>query len=153
MGQREPIRLVVLKGKKHLSKEEIDTRKEQEVKAKSDRIGAPRYLPAELRSDFNKIAKELQRIDLISNLDLDALARFLLAREQYVRCSMLIRDTDPVEDHYMYGKLSSSVKQFFDQSRAAASDLGLTISSRCRLLVPKSKKVAPDEFDEKFGDV
>lgn len=153
MAVRQPINLVLLKGNKHLTKAEIADRQEREIKAPADKITVPSYLPKELRSDFKKIATELKRIELMSNLDLDSLARFLLSREQYVRTSVLLREHDPVEDHYMYGKLLANVNILFNQSKAAAADLGLTITSRCKLLVPKAKKTEPSEFDKKFGDV
>ena len=52
---REPVDLVVLKGKKHLTKAEIENRTSKEAKAPSDKIRAPSYLPKDLRRDFKKI--------------------------------------------------------------------------------------------------
>ena len=151
--ERKPINLLVLTGKSHMTKAQIEERQNSEVKAPSDNIAVPKYLPKELQLDFKRIAKELRRIDLMSNLDTDSLARFLLAREQYVRTSLLIRETDPVEDVYIYGKLADNNNKFFNQCRAAANDMGLNISARCKLLVPKVKDKEPSEFDRKFGDV
>ena len=53
---RQPIDLIVAKGKKHLSKAEIEERRKQEVKASDDNIEAPSYLPNNLKEEFNKIA-------------------------------------------------------------------------------------------------
>ena len=41
---RQPIELVVAKGKKHLTKSEIEQRKNSEVKANSDKIKPPQNL-------------------------------------------------------------------------------------------------------------
>lgn len=157
-GKRQPINLILLKGKKHLTKAEIEERMRTEVKAKADKVNPPSYLPPELKREFKKIANELKRIDLISNLDVDALARFLLAREQYIRVSDLLRDTPPInsEDglpNETYKELLLSQDKLFKQCRQSAADLGLTISSRCRLVVPKPPEEKPKSEEEKmFGD-
>lgn len=43
-GQRQPIALVQAKGKKHLTKAEIEERQRTEVKAAADKVTAPQYL-------------------------------------------------------------------------------------------------------------
>lgn len=165
-GRRQPLNLVLLKGKKHLTKKEIEERQKTEVKAPANNVKPPGYLPAPLKREFKKIADELKRIDLISNLDVDALARFLLAREQYIRVTNSLRENEPiitlVDDvtgeekavaNGLYADLLLAQDKLFKQCRAAASDLGLTISSRCRLVVPKKDDPKPkSEEEELFGD-
>jgi len=51
---REPVNLLVEKGRKHLTKAEIEDRLESEVSAPSDKIEAPSYLTPELQAEFNK---------------------------------------------------------------------------------------------------
>ncbi|ANY71666.1 terminase [Paenibacillus ihbetae] len=165
-GQREPLNLLLIKGKKHLTKEEIKTRLESEVKAKDDNVKPPSYLPKKLKTEFEEIANELMRIEIMSNLDVDALARFLLAREQYVRVNKSLRSMPVMVDaetksgetikipNESYGELLISQDKLFKQCRQAAADLGLTISSRCRLVVPKKSEEKPKTAEEKmFGDV
>jgi len=165
-GQREPLNLLLIKGKKHLTKEEIKTRLESEVKAKDDNVKPPSYLPKKLQTEFEEIANELMRIEIMSNLDVDALARFLLAREQYVRVNKSLRSLPVMVDvetksgetikipNESYGELLISQDKLFKQCRQAAADLGLTISSRCRLVVPKKPEEKPKTAEEKmFGDV
>ena len=82
-GQRQPIALVQAKGKKHLTKAEIAERERTEVKAPSDRVTPPSYLTATQKKAFRKTVKELRAIDLISNLDVEALARLVIAQEKY----------------------------------------------------------------------
>lgn len=165
MPPRQPINVVMMNGRKHLTQDEIKHRQEQEVKAQNDNIHAPPYLPKKLKDEFNAIADELKRIDLMSNLDGDALARFLLAREQYVKLSKQLR-TIPVTTeeqdesgqmvtvvNQTYSKLLSAVDKLFAQCRVASSDMGLTISSRCRLVVPKKQDDRPRTTEEElFGD-
>jgi hypothetical protein len=46
-GQRQPTDLVVMKGKKHLTKAEIEARKNAEVVAPNDKVKPPAYLTPE----------------------------------------------------------------------------------------------------------
>lgn len=159
---RQPVELLLIKGKKHLTKAEIEERKETEVKAAADNVKPPGYLPQELKREFKKIADELLRIDLMTNLDVDALARFLLAKEQYLKVTELLRATSPVIEDPELGGISPSITyeklllaqdKLFKQCRASASDLGLSISSRCRLVVPKKDDPKPKSEEETmFGD-
>ena len=82
-GQRQPISLVEMKGKKHLTKAEIEARKNSEVVAPNDKVKPPSYLTQDQKKRFRKLAKELLEIKLIANVDCDALARLLIAQEQY----------------------------------------------------------------------
>lgn len=157
---RQPVDLILYKGKKNLTKDEIEERRKQEVKAASDKVRAPTYLPKDLKREFKKIADELLRIGIMSNLDIDALARFLLARKEYLKLTDLITKTSPVIGegneqmvNDLYSDLLISQDKMFKQCRTASSDLGLTISSRCKLVIPKKEKGEPTEFDQKFGDV
>lgn len=87
---REPVNLEVAKGRKHLTKAEIEDRLDSEVSAPSDGIAAPAYLATELQVEFSKIAAQLVDIGIMTNLELDALARFIIAREIYIKLSMQI---------------------------------------------------------------
>jgi P27 family predicted phage terminase small subunit len=147
---RQPTDLLLVKGKKHLTKAEIEDRKRKEIKAPSDKVKAPSYLPADLKKEFNKIAKELKEIGIITNLDIDALARFIIAKKMYLELTkqilkkpeLMIVDKDIV----------TTQDKLFKQCRSSASDLGLTISSRCKLVVPKKEdKKELTEEEKLFG--
>lgn len=150
-GQRQPIDLLLIKGKKHLTKKEIEERKSREIKAPADKIRAPSYLPKELKTEFNKIAKELTRIEIMTNLDIDALARFIIARKMYLDVTDKLLSMRPLDAEYM--DLLQAQDKLFKQCRQSAGDLGLTISSRCRLVVPKKEeKKQKTEEEQLFGD-
>lgn len=53
-GQRQPTDLVVMKGKKHLTKAEIAARKDAEVVAPNDNVKPPTYLTAGQKKKFRK---------------------------------------------------------------------------------------------------
>ena len=101
-GQRQPINLVAVKGKKHLTKAEIEERKNTEVVAPCDKVRPPSYLTADQKKKFRKVAKELLAIDLIANVDCDALARLVIAQDQYLEITEQIRNTSLMVDVPVY---------------------------------------------------
>ena len=101
-GQRQPTDLVVMNGRKHLTKAEIEARKNAEVVAPNDKVKPPSYLTPEQKKKFRKIAKELLEIKLIANVDCDALARLLIAQDQYIEITQQIRTTPLMEDVAAY---------------------------------------------------
>lgn len=140
---RQPIDLLVHKGKKNLTKEEIAKRRAQEVKAPSDKVEAPDYLPQDLKWEFDEIAFELVEIGIMTNLDIDALARFIIAKRLYLNITeQLLNDPMLMIDKDLVGIQD----KMFKQSRSAAMDLGLTISSRCRLVIPKEEEKPTNKF-------
>lgn len=149
MGKsKEPIDLILVKGNKHLTKAEIEERRAQEIKAPSDDIIPPEYLPPRLKKEFNEIAKQLIDIDIISNLDCDALARYLLAKHMYLKLT-----SDILKDQTLLMDKTAVTNQdkLFKQCRNCANDLGLTISSRCKLVIPKKEDEQPQSKWAKFG--
>jgi len=151
---REPIDLIVAKGRKHLTRAEIEERKKSEISAPSDNIKAPSYLTGGLKREFTKIAKQLINIGIMTNLDVDALARFIIARTMYVTLSMQIIKQPAVLMSDKYPQIAINQDKAFKQSSSAARDLGLTISSRCKLVIPKKDEPKPaSKFEQLFGDV
>lgn len=168
-GQRQPTDLVLMKGKKHFTKAEIAERKSKEVIAPADQVKPPAYLTSDQKKKFKKIAKDLLSINLISNLDCDALARLIIAQTQYEEITEQIRKTDLMIDIPIYkeitneetgkkecvqtgtrnvvneqrDKLMIMQDRCMKQCRQGASDFGMTVSSRCRLVVPKQNEDVP----------
>ena len=157
-GQRQPTDLLLLKGKKHLTKAEIEERKRKEVKAKKDKIKAPNWLNKSQKLEFNAIAKELIDINIMSNLDNDALAFFIKQRNEYIRITeqlesrdvMILNKNGEEEVNESYERLHNLQQKALTSCRKCASDLGLTISSRCRLVVPTAKEEQKQNKFSKF---
>jgi P27 family predicted phage terminase small subunit len=174
MGRaRQPVNLLVYKGNKNLTKKEIEERSSLEVKAPADNIKPPSNLPRELKKEFKKISNELMRIGIMTNLDVDALARFLIAQKLYweitdtvMRLPHTIEVPSWKKDKHgesyqdgmkevanpAYTDTLKNQNTLFKQCQASASDLGLTISSRCRLVMPKSEEKPKTEAQKRFGD-
>ena len=148
---REPVNLLIAKGRKHLTKAEIEKRRESEVQAPVDGIEAPAYLTPELQEEFNKIATQLADIGIMTNLDIDTLARFIIAREIYIKLSMQIVKQPAVLMSAKFPQIAINQDKAFKQCSAAARDLGMTISSRCKLVIPKHENEENDPNAELFG--
>lgn len=170
-GQREPTDLVVYKGRKHLTKAEIEERKSKEIQAPNDKIKAPNYLSKSEKKEFNKISKELIRIGIMSNLDIDSLAFFIKTRTEYLRITKEVEIRGPtreieVEDKDPEGNVISTKKvevingdyerllkmqlKVLKVCRKIAADLGLSIASRCKLVVPTSKEEQKENKFKKY---
>ena len=176
-GQRQPTDLVVMKGKKHFTKAEIEARKNAEVTAPNDKVRPPAYLTPEQKKKFRKLAKELLAIKLIANVDCDALARLLIAQEQFIEVTEEIKKTPLMLDIPVYEeqenpdtgekeRVQVGTRQVVNgererlmviqdrcmkQCRQGAGDFGMTVSSRCRLVVPKAQTTKPENKFAKYA--
>lgn len=172
---KQPIDLIMLKGRKHLSKAEIEERKNTEIKVKNNKVKPPSFLSKKLKKEFKIVAKELIEIGIMTNLDVDSLGMYLISKNEFLKISekvdirgptkMVEVDKEDKEGNVigveevevldpMYDSLQLMQNRAFKQCRQAASDLGLNISSRCKLVLPKPKEDnnLKSEGQQRFGD-
>lgn len=147
-GKRQPTDVLLLNGKKHLSRAEEDERRSREVKAPpAQKATPPKWLPEAMRKEYRKIGKQLIALGLYSDMDADTLGRYLVAHHQYLaatgRTNAALRDGS-VTNADAWGRIQD---RYFKQARNCANDLGLTVTARCRLVMP-SAPVADDPDDE-----
>lgn len=139
-GQRQPIDLVIARGKKNLTKAEIQERRDREVKPITDDIAAPAYLTKRQRAEFDLISSKLLKLKIMSETDNDALARYIISKDLYIKLSKQISKADVLSDPVLLDKYLKNQDKLFKQCRASANDLGLSISSRCKLVVPAANE-------------
>ena len=139
-GQRLPIEVVQARGSKHLTKAEIQERKEREIKPVTDDIIAPDYLTKKQKDTFYKLASQLEKLKIMGETDVDALARYIVANDAYVHATKQLRKSEVKNDPMKYESWSKIQERNFKMVRASANDLGLSISSRCKLVVPGANK-------------
>ncbi len=144
-GQRLPIELVQARGSKHLTKAEIQERREREIKPVTDNIIAPAYLTKKQQTEFYKIADQLKKLKILGETDVDALARYIVANDFYVNAVKQMRKPEVKNNVFAFEKWAKIQERYFKQCRSSANDLGLSISSRCKLVVPETKKETPKE--------
>ena len=136
--QREPANLLKAKGRKHYTKKDILERLAKEIYVPFTNIEAPKYLTKEEKKEFYDIAYKLLAIGVMTELDEEALARYIIAKDHYLKYSALVdkalESGASIEES---AKAVNAQDKVFKQVRSAAADLGLTITSRCKLVVPK----------------
>lgn len=139
MGRpKEPVDLIKAKGKTHLSTSEYETRKDEEVNVPFVDIHPPEYLTGEKQIEkFHYYADMLLAIGIFTELDVDCLARYIMAEQLYLQYTNLIIKLIKKNDVEKLGKAQTLQDKAFKQCRDCARDLGLTISSRCKLVVPQ----------------
>lgn len=148
-GKREPTDLVKAKGRKHLSRAEETARRDVEVPNTTPpgaKIRAPDWLPTDLRDEFNDLRRQLVDLGIFAKLDRDTLARYLIAHQVYLRATNYVQFALDKGDATKADKWSSVQNKYFKQCRDCANDLGLTISSRCKLVIPKADQPEEDEL-------
>ena len=146
-GPRQSLEVLEGNGRKHLSRSERAARAAGEVRAKAPKqIRAPDYLPQNLRDEFRSLARQLKDLGLLSSLDYDTLARYLLARQSYLATTREVialqrgaerADGSRVVDAEALDVATRIQDRFFKQCRGCANDMGLTVTSRCRLVLPE----------------
>ncbi|MEG0780342.1 MAG: phage terminase small subunit P27 family [Oscillospiraceae bacterium] len=150
-GKRQPVELVIAKGKKHLTAEETDARLDAEIKVKAPvQVRTPTWLPRELSKGFLLLARQLVEAGIFTRLDVDTLGRYVLAQQQYLSATNMAQKALVAQDVDGAKDWSAIQERYFKQCRSCAGDLGLTISARCRLVLPEGtgRGEEPDEDDE-----
>lgn len=146
-GPRQSLEVLEGNGRKHLSRSERAARAAGEVRPEAPKqIRAPDYLPQNLRDEFRSLARQLKELGLLSGLDYDTLARYLLARQSYLAATREVialqrgaerADGSRVVDAEALDVATRIQDRFFKQCRGCANDMGLTVTSRCRLVLPE----------------
>ena len=163
MGRnREPISLLEARGKSHMSRAEVEERRAREPQAGTDHVAAPAYLTAKQKKEFDRLAALLMEAKLLTDLDCDELARYISAQAHYVEAEKaarkivkLIREDSETYDSEVERELavleaqeasSKLQKRWYDQAAASAKALGLNITSRCRIEIPKPPEKPVNRF-------
>ncbi len=153
---RQPIALIEYKGRKHLTKQEVAQRQAGEVQAPANNVKPPGYLSTSQKKEFRKIAGVLLAIGIMSDLDCDALGRYIQSQEKYVQYDNMVNqiiasiDDDLESNCVLLEKYENLRDKALKQCRACASDLGLTISSRCKLVAPKVEEPVKENKFSRF---
>ena len=154
MGRpRKSAAVLEIEGKSHKSKAELEERKlQEEAMLIDDELSPPDFLPKRLKDRFEWYVGQLRELNLIGNVDAELLARYVTSQEQYEKVAKKISRLDPVNNLEEYSKLVTAQNKLFTQCRQAGSDLGLSITSRGKLVVPQKEEVKEETDEEKlFG--
>lgn len=102
------------------------------------------------KEEFNSIAAKLVALNIFTELDVDALARYVTSKELYLtytkRLKVLLQE--PELDLYTVGKLQNLQDKVYKQCVTSANELCLNISSRAKLVIPPPPP--PDGDDDEL---
>ncbi len=151
-GQRLPAAVVEARGNKHLTKAEAAQRRAGEVVNPEPvkRLAPPKWLPESQRPEFNRVSRELISLmpTMVSRLDGDTIAAYCMARQEWLHATSAANKALAAGNLEEAQGWSLVQDRYFKMARACAADLGATISSRCRLVVPQKADQAPNPFEE-----
>ncbi|PEL80046.1 phage terminase small subunit P27 family [Bacillus wiedmannii] len=162
MGRKaKPIHLHLLEGNANrLTKEEIEQRlaAEKKLQAKKDKVKPPTWLDSIAKKEFKRIAGELLDLDVITNIDVNALARYCDAYSDYVVATKIVREeglmveytNKAAETNKVAHPLLAKKKQFHEQMKSLEVEFGLTPSARAKIVIPSVKKGAKSTVEKEF---
>ena len=144
-GPRQPTDVVKAKGRKHLSKTEEAQRRAGEVQVERPKtVKVPKWVPEDLKKEFRALGRKLLAAGLYTDLDADTLGRYLVAQRQYILATQETEWALDQRNQEMADSWGKIQERYFKQARNCANDMGLTVTSRCRLVVPD----APQKGEE-----
>lgn len=151
-GPRQKLSVLEGNGRKHLTKAEKADRAAQEVNLpKPKSIKVPKWLPEEHRKEFRTLAKVLLDADMgMAQLDADTLGRYVVAQANYAAMIPIIGAALTDQEGETLKEATKVQDTYFKQARACANDLGMTITSRCRLVLPEGRKPTEENAFEKM---
>ena len=152
-GKRQPTALVEANGKKHLSRPEADERLDREVHVPPpERALPPKWLPKRLHKEFREVGEILLTAGLYAELDRDVLAQYFLARDRWLKADKKAAAAIQANDEKLAREWTGVQGTYFRQARQCAEAMGLSVTSRCRIVVPAAVVNAAgapaDEGDE-----
>ena len=156
-GPRQPTDIVKANGRKHLTKAEEASRRAEEVKIQpAKKASPPKWLgqgfddntSKALKAEFRKIGKQLIDVGLYTDLDADTLAQYLVSRHQWELATQYVEHamtTGHQEDTDVWGKIQN---RYFSAARHCAGEMGLSVSRRCKLVIPAGIPGSQDQQEE-----
>lgn len=157
MGRRaKPVELLVLNGKKHLTKEEIQKRRDAEAKLKppADAVKPPSWLSKEARKVWKRVIASLDPLKIVTNADVEQLAMFCDAAARYAECSQIIAKEGIViigPKGPMQHPAAVAQAKYATIVTRIGSKFGLDPSGRASLAISKGDDEPQDEFEKVFG--
>ena len=141
-GPRQRLAVLEGNGRKHLSKSEKAQRADQEVDLpKRKALRVPKWLPECCRKEFRALAKDLLKADLgTAQLDADTIGRYIVAQANYTQTLSIVHAALADHDGDALKEATKVLDTYFKQARACANDMGMTITGRCRMVLPEGAK-------------
>ena len=149
------------KGNLTVLQQEKKRKEEQYVRTGKNQLKTPpKWLIDEIAvAEFKRTVKELDKIDMIGNLDLDNLGAYANAFSHYVKATEQLRSADYIiykETAYgsvpMQNPLISIQTNYANEMRRFASLCGMTVDARLKAGSELGKK-KQEGINKKYGDI
>lgn len=138
-GKRQPTALIELNGRKHMTKAEEDKRRDQEVYVPPvETVTPPKWLPKRLHAEYCEIGALLNGAGLYAELDRDVLGQYFLCRERWMKADKKAAAAIQKNDEKLAREWTGVQGSYFKQARQCAEAMGLSVTSRCRIVVPEA---------------
>lgn len=165
MAGRPPIPIKVLQanGRKHLTKAEIEKRTSSEASLKpaSNKVKCPEWLDQTAKEEWKRIISELKKLELVSNIDVAALAICCDAYSKYVKATndinkvgLLVSYTNKGGNkNVVQNPLINVATKYSDMYKKYCNEFGLTPNARIKLTVHKEAEKENPLAAMGFGDI
>ena len=165
MGRnKEPVSLILAKGKSHHITQKIEEeRRRSELPVIADNINPPDFLSDDEKAKFRQIADILNELGIMSDLDCDVLGRYIKSQSDWEKYSEFVGnaqkslkqafDENDIENIGFYTNILSKYEglraKAFSQCQTCANSLGLMITSRCKIVMPQKAEIPKEnKFNE-----
>ena len=165
MAGRPPISIKVLQatGRKHLTKAEIEKRTstEENIKPAINKVKHPDWLDDKAKQEWRRIITELKKLELVTNIDVAALAICCDAYSKYVKATgdinkvgLLISYTNKGGNkNVLQNPLINIATKYSEIYKKYCNEFGLTPSSRIKLTINKEYEKEDPLAAKGFGNV
>lgn len=156
MGRKAiPVDIQVASGTR-ISKERIKERREMEKKLRgnSDKIFPPEWLDSVALEQWERLTRELNELDLLSNCDVDALAVYCDAYSKYLDANNKLKQEGMFVEYTNKSGATNTIEhpavrvmlKYQDVMRKLSIEFGLTPSARAKLAMKKSEDEPVNKF-------
>jgi P27 family predicted phage terminase small subunit len=165
MAGRPPIPIKVLQanGRKHLTKAEIEKRTstEDNLKPAANKVKYPEWLDDKAKQEWRRIISELKKLELVTNIDVAALAICCDAYSKYVKATSDINKVGLLVSYTNKGgnknvssnPLINIATKYSEIYKKYCNEFGLTPNSRIKLTVNKEFEKEDPLTAKGFGNV
>lgn len=139
--RKKPAALVEAEGTHHATKLELAEQMAGEPHSDDTQAKCPAYLTgSKSRRRFRELAGELQRLKIWQSVDSEQLARYVDAEELYQQYTARIREVAASGDVDEMERIERLRDRVFKQAQSSADRLGMNVTSRCRIVIPKDER-------------
>lgn len=159
MGRRaRPVELLVLTGKKHLTKKEAAARRQAEEtlrpRGAGKRLYAPRWLSKAAQKEWRRVVALMADLGVLTEADVNTLAVYCDAVIRYAEAAKQVEEQGAVietENGLRQNPAVLVAEKYWRIMNKAAAALGLDPASRASLARAKALEQDKDDFEKFFG--